>query len=133
MTLYPYQDLTITSKVQECCGREFAAKLGESDNNASYAPQAEARKFILISEYQNLINLATERVLNKAMSSNEYQKSILSYQQRFAGIQRCIYTCVCIVHRHILTHTYTLGKSPTKKIFTSMFGYVQNNFQEVFK
>ena len=29
MTLYPYRELTITSKVQECCGREFAAKLGE--------------------------------------------------------------------------------------------------------
>ena len=31
MTLYPYRELTITSKVQECCGREFAAKLGEFD------------------------------------------------------------------------------------------------------
>ena len=29
--LYPYRALTITSKVQECCGREFAAKLGEFD------------------------------------------------------------------------------------------------------
>ena len=29
--LYPYRDLTITSKVQECCKREFAAKLGEFD------------------------------------------------------------------------------------------------------
>ena len=29
--LYPYRDLTITSKVQECCGREFAGKLGECD------------------------------------------------------------------------------------------------------
>ena len=29
VTLYPYQGLTITSKVQECCGREFAAKLRE--------------------------------------------------------------------------------------------------------
>ena len=28
---YPYRELTITSKVQECCGREFAAKLGEFD------------------------------------------------------------------------------------------------------
>ena len=31
MTLYPYRELTITSKVQECCGRELAAKLGEFD------------------------------------------------------------------------------------------------------
>ena len=31
MTLYPYGELTITSKVQECCGPEFAAKLGEFD------------------------------------------------------------------------------------------------------
>ena len=31
MTLYPYQELTITSKVHECCEWEFAAKLGESD------------------------------------------------------------------------------------------------------
>ena len=31
MTLYPYRELTITSKVQDCCGREFAAKLGEFD------------------------------------------------------------------------------------------------------
>ena len=31
MTLYPYRELTITSKVQECCGWEFAAKLGEFD------------------------------------------------------------------------------------------------------
>ena len=29
MTLYPYLELPITSKVQECCGWEFAAKLGE--------------------------------------------------------------------------------------------------------
>ena len=29
--LYPYRELTITSKVQECCGREFAAELGEFD------------------------------------------------------------------------------------------------------
>ena len=29
MTLYPYRELTITSKVQECCGWEFAAKLGQ--------------------------------------------------------------------------------------------------------
>ena len=29
--LYPYRELTITSKVQECCGWEFAAKLGEPD------------------------------------------------------------------------------------------------------
>ena len=31
MTLYPYRELTTTSKVQECCGRESAAKLGEFD------------------------------------------------------------------------------------------------------
>ena len=31
VTLYPYRELTITSKVQECCGREIAAKLGEFD------------------------------------------------------------------------------------------------------
>ena len=31
VTLYPYREPTITSKVQECCGREFAAKLGEFD------------------------------------------------------------------------------------------------------
>ena len=31
MTLYPNRELTITSKVQECCGREFAATLGEFD------------------------------------------------------------------------------------------------------
>ena len=31
MTLYPYRELTITSKVQECYEREFAAKLGEFD------------------------------------------------------------------------------------------------------
>ena len=29
--LYPCRELTITSKVQECCGREFGAKLGEFD------------------------------------------------------------------------------------------------------
>ena len=29
--LYPHREITITSKVQECCGREFAAKLGEFD------------------------------------------------------------------------------------------------------
>ena len=31
--LYPYRELTITSKVQEFCGREFAAKLGAFDYN----------------------------------------------------------------------------------------------------
>ena len=31
MTFYPYRELAITSKVQECCGLEFAAKLGEFD------------------------------------------------------------------------------------------------------
>ena len=31
MTLYPDRELTITSKVQEFCGWEFAAKLGEFD------------------------------------------------------------------------------------------------------
>ena len=36
MTLNPYQELTITSKVQECCGREFAAKLGEFDFSNNY-------------------------------------------------------------------------------------------------
>ena len=35
MTLYPYSELTITSKVQECCGQEFAAKLGEFDYSKS--------------------------------------------------------------------------------------------------
>ena len=29
--LYPYRELTITSKVQEYSGREFVAKLGEFD------------------------------------------------------------------------------------------------------
>ena len=29
--LYLYRELTITSKVQECCGWEFAAKQGEFD------------------------------------------------------------------------------------------------------
>ena len=29
VTLYPYRELTITIKVQECFGREFAAKLGD--------------------------------------------------------------------------------------------------------
>ena len=38
MTLYPYRELTITSKVQECCGWEFAAKLGEFH----YSPFREA-------------------------------------------------------------------------------------------
>ena len=36
MTLYPYRELTITSKVQECCGWEFAAKLGEFDYSPSF-------------------------------------------------------------------------------------------------
>ena len=31
MKLYPCRELTTTSKVQECCGLEFAAKLGEFD------------------------------------------------------------------------------------------------------
>ena len=31
VTLYPYRELNITSKVQECFGREFAAKLCEFD------------------------------------------------------------------------------------------------------
>ena len=29
--IYPYRELPITRKVQECYGREFAAKLGEFD------------------------------------------------------------------------------------------------------
>ena len=29
--IYPDRELTNTSKVQECCGQEFAAKLGEFD------------------------------------------------------------------------------------------------------
>ena len=33
MTIYPYRELTITSKVQERCGRKFAAKLGEFEYN----------------------------------------------------------------------------------------------------
>ena len=33
MMLYPHRELTITSKVQECCGWEFAAKLGEVDDS----------------------------------------------------------------------------------------------------
>ena len=37
MTLYPYRELTITSKVQECCGQEFAAKLAEFDYSLRYA------------------------------------------------------------------------------------------------
>ena len=36
MTLY--RELTITSKVQECCGQEFAAKLGEFDYSLAYCP-----------------------------------------------------------------------------------------------
>ena len=31
VTLYPCRELNITSKVQECCGQEFVAKLGEND------------------------------------------------------------------------------------------------------
>ena len=35
MTLYPHRELTITSKVQECCGWEFAGGLGEFDYSKS--------------------------------------------------------------------------------------------------
>ena len=36
VTLHPYRELTVASKVQECCGWEFAAKLGESDYSEMY-------------------------------------------------------------------------------------------------
>ena len=56
MTLYPYRELIITSKVQECCAWEFAAKLGEfgyssSSNNSSRrdtSGKAVAMKLLMI-------------------------------------------------------------------------------------
>ena len=38
MTLYLDRELTITSKVQECCGREFAAKLSEFAYSLKISP-----------------------------------------------------------------------------------------------
>ena len=44
VTLYPYRELTITSKVQECHGREFAAKLGEFDYSICGSTVSMVRK-----------------------------------------------------------------------------------------
>ena len=43
MTLYPYRELTITSRVQECCGLEFAAKLAEFDYSVEFCSFSEFR------------------------------------------------------------------------------------------
>ena len=54
MTLYPYRELTITSKVQECFGWEFAAKLGEFDNSMSDNFLVEA-KMVVMKEWGNRV------------------------------------------------------------------------------
>ena len=55
MTLYPYRELTITSKVQECCGREFAAKLGEFDSTNSATTVAYSCQYYWLSCQYNCI------------------------------------------------------------------------------
>ena len=54
-TLYPYRKLTITSKVQECCWWEFAAKLGEFDYS-TFVNVNFAFKFIVKYAFPNSFN-----------------------------------------------------------------------------
>ena len=79
MTLYPHRELTITSKVQECCGREFAAKLGEFD----YSDERNSKLQCLINESKGCAVLDTgcSKTVCGVMWLNNYVDNLSDYER----------------------------------------------------
>ena len=82
VTLYPYRELTITSKVQECCGQEFAAKLGEFDYSYPFCNPHFSRS----TQFFLLGSLARAQIDHFVFSSHRYiHYSFIAIWVAFAG------------------------------------------------